>query len=143
MLPELKTPVLTNHLYERHLFTESDNQTDSKLSNMGKTKELSQDLRDRIVDLHKSGMGYKNISKMLGIKVTTIGAIVRKFKKYNMTINRPRSGAPQKISPRGVAMIMRTVRNRPATTQRELMTSRQLGPQSPGKQLATLCAAMD
>lgn len=88
---------------------------------MGKTKELSQDLRDRIVDLHKSGMGYKNISKMLGIKVTTIGAIVRKFKKYNMTINRPRSGAPQKISPRGVAMIMRTVGNRPATTQRELV----------------------
>ncbi|TWW59225.1 Transposable element [Takifugu flavidus] len=42
---------------------------------MGKTKELSQDLRDRIVDLHKSGMGYKNISKLLGIKVTTIGAI--------------------------------------------------------------------
>lgn len=88
---------------------------------MGKTKELSQDLRDRIVDLHKSGMGYKNISKMLGIKVTTIGATVRKFKKYNMTINRPRSGAPQKISPRGVAMIMRTVRKRPATTQRELV----------------------
>lgn len=58
---------------------------------------------------------------MLGIKVTTIGAIVRKFKKYNLTINRPRSGAPQKISPRGVAMIMRTVRNRPATTQQELV----------------------
>ena len=107
-------PVLTNHLYERHLFTESDKQTDSKLSNMGKTKELSQDLRDRIVDLHKSRMGYKNISKVLGVKETTIGAVVRKFKKYNMTINRPRSGAPQKISPRGVAMIMRTVRNRPA-----------------------------
>ena len=88
---------------------------------MGKTKELSQDLRDRIVDLHKSGIGYKNISKMLGIKVTTIGAIVRKFKKFNMTITRPRSGAPQKISPRGVARIMRTVRNRPATTQRELV----------------------
>ena len=117
----MKTPVLTNHLYKRHLFTESDNQTDSKPSNMGKTKELSQDLRDRIVDLHKSGIGYKNISKMLGIKVTTIGAIVRKFKKFNMTITRPRSGAPQKISPRGVARIMRTVRNRPATTQRELV----------------------
>ncbi|KAI4874845.1 hypothetical protein NFI96_010394 [Prochilodus magdalenae] len=30
---------------------------------MGKTKELSQDLRVRIVDLHKAGMGYKKISK--------------------------------------------------------------------------------
>ena len=87
---------------------------------MGKTKELSQDPRDRI--LHKSGIGY--ISKMLGIKVTTICAIVRKFKKINMTINRPRSGAPQKISPCEVARIMRTVINRPATTQRELANDR-------------------
>ena len=29
---------------------------------MGKTKELSKDIRDEIVDLHK-GMGYKKISK--------------------------------------------------------------------------------
>ncbi|KAI4886601.1 hypothetical protein NFI96_000800 [Prochilodus magdalenae] len=87
---------------------------------MGKTKELSQDLRVRIVDLHKAGMGYKKISKVLDVKVTTIGAIIRKFKEYNMTINRPRPGAPKKISPRGVAMMLRTVRNRPATTRQEL-----------------------
>ncbi|KAI4883776.1 hypothetical protein NFI96_000001 [Prochilodus magdalenae] len=31
----------------------------------------------------------------------------RKFKEYNMTINRPRPGAPKKISPRGVAMMLR------------------------------------
>ncbi|KAI4904734.1 hypothetical protein NFI96_007845, partial [Prochilodus magdalenae] len=43
-----------------------------------------------------------------------------KFKEYNMTINRPRPGAPKKISPRGVAMMLRTVRNRPATTRQEL-----------------------
>ncbi|KAI4891719.1 hypothetical protein NFI96_005609 [Prochilodus magdalenae] len=45
---------------------------------------------------------------------------LRKFKEYNMTINRPRPGAPKKISPRGVAMMLRTVRNRPATTRQEL-----------------------
>ncbi|XP_061780249.1 small acidic protein-like [Nerophis lumbriciformis] len=28
----------------------------------GKTKELSKDLRDKIVDLHKIGMGYKTVS---------------------------------------------------------------------------------
>lgn len=87
---------------------------------MGKTKELSQDLRVRIIDLHKAGMGYKKISKVLDLKVTTIGAIVRKFKKHNMIINRPRSGAPKKIPPRGVAMILRTVKNHPATTRQEL-----------------------
>ncbi len=29
---------------------------------MAKTKELSKDLRDKIVDLHKAGIGYKSIA---------------------------------------------------------------------------------
>ena len=36
---------------------------------MGKTKELSKDISDKIVDLHKLGMGYKKISKQLGEKI--------------------------------------------------------------------------
>ncbi|KAK3521392.1 hypothetical protein QTP70_004132 [Hemibagrus guttatus] len=35
---------------------------------MAKTKELSKDVRDKIVDLHKAGMGYKTIAKQLGGK---------------------------------------------------------------------------
>ena len=50
---------------------------------MGKTKELSKDIRDKIVDLHKAGMGYKKISKQLGAKLTTVGAIIRKWKKHS------------------------------------------------------------
>ncbi|KAJ8365053.1 hypothetical protein SKAU_G00138840 [Synaphobranchus kaupii] len=88
---------------------------------MGKTKELSKDVRDKIVDLHKAGMGYKTIGKQLGEKETTVGAIIRKWKKHKMTINRPRSGAPRKISPRGVSMIMRKVRHQPRTTREELV----------------------
>ncbi len=42
---------------------------------MAETKELSMDVRDKIVDLHKAGMGYKTIAKQLGEKVTTVGAI--------------------------------------------------------------------
>ena len=48
---------------------------------MGKTKELSNDIKDKIVHLHKAGMGYKKISKQLGEKLTTVGAIIRKWKK--------------------------------------------------------------
>ncbi len=89
---------------------------------MGKTKELSMDIRDKIVDLHKAGMGYKTISKKLSEEETTVGAIIiRKWKKYKITINRPRSGAPCKISPHGVRMIMRKVRDQPRTTQKELV----------------------
>ena len=36
---------------------------------MEKTKKLSKDIRDKIVDLHKAGMGYKKISKQLGEKL--------------------------------------------------------------------------
>ncbi len=50
---------------------------------MAKTKELSKDVRDKIVDLHKAGMGYKTIAKQLGEKVTTVGAIIHKWKKQN------------------------------------------------------------
>ena len=78
------------------------------------------DIRDKIVDLHKTGMGYKTISKKLGEKETTVGAIIRKWKKYKITINRPRPGAPCKIPSRGVRMIMRRVRDQPRTIQEEL-----------------------
>ncbi len=54
---------------------------------MAKTKELSKDDRDRIVDLHKVVMGYKTIAKQLGEKVTTVGAIIRKWKKCKITVN--------------------------------------------------------
>ncbi|KAK3523603.1 hypothetical protein QTP70_002708 [Hemibagrus guttatus] len=84
---------------------------------MAKTKELSKDVRDKIVDLHKAGMGYKTIAKQLVEKVKTVGVIIRKWKKHKITVNLPQSGAPCKISPRGVSMIMRTVRNQPRTTR--------------------------
>ena len=64
---------------------------------MAKTKELSKDVGDKIVDLQKAGMGYKTIAKQLGERVTTVGAIIRKWKKHK-TVNLPWSGAPCKIS---------------------------------------------
>ena len=66
-------------------------------------------------------MGYKKISKQLGEKLTTVGAIIRKWKKYKVTVNLPWSGAPRKILPRGISMMMRKVRDQPSTTQEELV----------------------
>ncbi len=73
---------------------------------MAKTKELSNDVRDKIVDLHKAGIGYEAIAKQLGEKVTTVSVIIRKWKKHKITVNHPRTGAPCKILPRGDSMIM-------------------------------------
>ncbi len=66
-------------------------------------------------------MGYKTITNQLGEKVTTVGVIIRKWKKHTITVNLPRSGAPCKISHLGVSMIMRMVRSQPRTTQEDIV----------------------
>ncbi len=88
---------------------------------MGKTKELSKDTRNKTVDLHKAGIGYRTIGKQLGENATTVGAIIRKRKKFKMTVNLPRTGAPCKISPLGVSMILRKVKDQPRTTREDLV----------------------
>ncbi len=88
---------------------------------MGKTKELSTDFRNKIVDLHKAGMGYRTIGKQLGENATTVGTIIRKWKKFKMTVNLPRTGAPCKIWPCGVSMILRKVRDQPRITREDLV----------------------
>ena len=49
-----------------------------------------------------------------------LGPIIRKWKEHNITINRPRPGAPRKISDRGVKRIIRRVVQEPRTTRGEL-----------------------
>ena len=49
---------------------------------MAKTKELSKDTRNKIVDLHQTESA---IGKQLGLKKSTVGAIIRKWKTYKTT----------------------------------------------------------
>jgi len=89
---------------------------------MAKTKELSKDTRKKIVDLHQAGKSESTIGKQLGVKKSTVGAIVRKWKTID---NLPRSGAPRKISSHGVKMIMRTMSKNPRTTWSDPMNDLQ------------------
>src|SRR4029434_4816171 len=59
----------------------------------------------------------------LGEKQTTIGANIRKWKQHQTTVNRSRSGAPCKISPCAVSVIIRKVQNNPRITQGELVNA--------------------
>ncbi|KAK3540302.1 hypothetical protein QTP70_029601, partial [Hemibagrus guttatus] len=52
--------------YKRHLSTTSNSQTPN--STMAKTKELSKDTRNKIVDLHQAGKTESAIGKQLGVK---------------------------------------------------------------------------
>ncbi len=100
---------------------------------MAKTKELSKDIRDKIVDLHKAGMGYKTIAKQLGEKVTTVG-----------TVNLPRLGLHASSHLVEFQWSWEQWGISPELHGRILsMVSRQLGPKSPRKQLVTHYAMKD
>ncbi len=101
---------------------------------MGKTKALPKDLRDKIVDLHKAGMGYKIIAKHLG-EVTIVGTIFRKWKKHNITVNLLWTGAPCKIS---TIVTKKTIHN---TLRREGLKFLQC-PQGPPAQESTYTLPM-
>ncbi|MGH0152133.1 UNVERIFIED_CONTAM: hypothetical protein FKN15_021872 [Acipenser sinensis] len=63
-----------------------------------KTKELSKQVRDKVVEKYRSGLGYKKISKTLNIPRSTIKAIIKKWKEYGTTTNLAREGRPPKLT---------------------------------------------
>jgi len=44
-------------------------------------KQLSKDLRSRIVALHKDGLGYKKIGNTLKLRYSTVAMIIQMFSK--------------------------------------------------------------
>ncbi len=70
-------------------------------------KELSEDLKKRIVDLHKDGVGYKKIAKTLELSYSTVVKTIQWFNRTGSTQNRPRHGQTKKLSARAQCHIQR------------------------------------
>ena len=68
---------------------------------MPQTKEISEDPRLRIVDLHIAGKGYKSISKSLDVHHSTVRQIVYKWR---------RSGRPAKMTARAQRRMLNEVK---------------------------------
>ncbi|KAK3541928.1 hypothetical protein QTP86_008182 [Hemibagrus guttatus] len=66
---------------------------------MAKTKELTEDLRLRIVAAHKSGKGYKTISKCFEVPVATVQSVIKKFKTFHTVKNLRGLGWKPKVTP--------------------------------------------
>ncbi len=66
----------------------------------------SEDLRIRIVSLHKDGRGYK-FSNTLKLSCSTVARVIQRFSKTGFTRNRPRKGRSKKLSPRAVRQVQK------------------------------------
>ncbi|KAG2463316.1 TCB1 transposase, partial [Polypterus senegalus] len=88
-----------------------------------KSKELSVDLRDRIVSRHKSEESYRKISAALKVPISTVASIIRKWKKFKTTRTLSRAGRPSKLSDRGRRALVRKVTKNPMVILSELQRS--------------------
>ena len=87
------------------------------------SKEIQEQMRNKIVDMYQSGKGYKAISKALGLQRTMVRAIIHKWRKLGTVVNLPRSGRPTKITPRAQQRLIQEVIKEPRTTSKELQAS--------------------
>ncbi len=85
-----------------------------------RSKELPEELRDRIVARHRSGQGYKKNSAALKVPKSTVASIILKRKTFGTTRTLPRAGRPAKLSYRGRRDLVREVKKNPKITVAEL-----------------------
>ena len=88
-----------------------------------KTKELSKQVRDKVVEKYRSGLGYKKLSKTFNIPRSTIKSIINKWKEYGTTTNLPREGRPPKLTDQARRALIRDATKRPKKTLKELQSS--------------------
>ena len=73
-----------------------------------------------VVDLHKCGNGYKKICKRLNIPLSTVRAIIKKFKRYWTLENLMGRGRNCILPPRILRRMVRDATKSPRITVKEL-----------------------
>ena len=90
---------------------------------MPRTKELSEDLWARIVELHKAGKGCKSISKSLDVHVSTVRQIIYKWREFKTVATLPRGGRPTKMTAKAQRRLVSEVRRNPRVSAKDLQQS--------------------
>ena len=88
---------------------------------MGKSKEISQDIRKRIVDLHESGSSLGEISRFLKVPRSSVQTIIRKYKHHGNVQPSYRSGRRRILCPRDERALVRNVHINPRTKAKDLV----------------------
>ena len=85
-----------------------------------RSKELSVELRDRIVLSYRSGEGYQKVYAALKVPKNTVASIILKWKKFGTNKTLPRAGRPAKLNNRGRRAFVREVTKNLLVTLTEL-----------------------
>jgi transposase len=88
-----------------------------------KTKELSKQVRDKVVEKYRSRLCYKKVSETLNIPQSTIKSFIKKWKEYGTTTTLPREGRPPKFTDHARRALTREATKRPKITLKELQSS--------------------
>ena len=90
---------------------------------IAKTIELSRDMQNKTIERHKGGQGHWKIRKEMNLALSTVGNIIRKYKKYgDSTANLLRNGRPRKINESTSRWISRNAQINPFITHSEIKT---------------------
>ena len=75
-----------------------------------KKRELSTELKERIVLLNSRGFNNNKISKALEMHRSTVGRVLLKFERKGSVENNPRSGRPRVTDERGDRKLYRILK---------------------------------
>ena len=82
-----------------------------------KTERLPKQVKDKVVENYRLGLGYKKISETLNIPRSTIKSMIKKWKEYGTTTNLPREGRPPKLTDQARRALIREATKRPKELQ--------------------------
>jgi len=87
-----------------------------------KTKELSEDLRKKIIEKYRNGNGYTVISKQLDVPRSTVRETISRWLVHGTTASLPRKGRPCKLNQRTRQKLVRDATTKPHITLKELQS---------------------
>ncbi len=90
-----------------------------------KCKDLSLDLRDKIVEKHWQYQGYKSISRDLNVSVSTVHNIIKRFTAHGTVANLPGCGQKSKMNEQLQRCIVRMVDKEPWLTSKQIQADLQ------------------
>lgn len=88
-----------------------------------KSKELSEDLRKKVIEKHRDGQSYAAIASSLNVPKSTVASLVQKWKRHGTTVNLRRTGRPSKMTTKGKMKLLREARANPFVTLEDLKKS--------------------